>query len=270
MQPNVGLNLITLKGKPGDGGLEGRLRLASEAGFEGVGLWRADLEWWEREKGSLEDLRLLLHELGLAAAEVCFTPICNERGEVASVGEVFRRASEVGAGCVICIYNNPQAPIKKAREQWGEFLDRVADFGVRAAFEFIGSHPAYQTIDAAMDIVASGSDVGGLLVDTYHFWRGHSNIATLGSLTAEQLVLVHLNDVKNVPREQSTDRDRTYPGQGIMPLTHILSTIRSIGYDGFYDVEIFGECQEQDPKEVAAEALSSARKALQRAALRRR
>ena len=241
MAARIGLNLITLKGKPGDGQIESRLQTAAEAGFEGVGLWMKDLEAWEQEQGSLEGLRLRLYELGLHAAEVCAVAVCDEQGHVGPRGEEFRRAAEVGADCVVCLYNNREAPLKTAREQWGEFLRRIEDFGVRAAFEFIGPWKTYNTIDAALDVVSAGSDIGGLLVDTYHFWRGHSDIATLASLSPEQLVLVHLNDVNNVPRRKATDQDRTHPGQGIMPLTHILSTIRNTGYDGFYDVELLGE-----------------------------
>jgi hypothetical protein len=55
-----------------------------------------------------------------------------------------------------------------------------------------------------------------------------------------------------------------------MPLTHILTSIASTGYEGMYDVEIFGECQEQDREMVAKTSADTAHKALMKAATRRR
>ena len=269
MVERLGLNLITLRGTPGDGAVDMRLRAAAGAGFKAVGLWMKDLERWETDEGSLEGLVGLLAELQLHVAEICAVRICDGDGKVTYPSEAFRRAAAVRADCVICVYDNIQAPLDLAREQWAEFVEHIAGFRVKAALEFIGTFDAYNTIDAALDVVASGPELGGLVVDTYHLWRGHSDIATLSGIASDQLFLVHLNDAKSVPREQSTDKDRTYPGEGVMPLTHMLSTIRHIGYEGHYDVEIFGECQEQDPDKVAATAYGTACKALHRAAVRR-
>ena len=265
MSAQLGLNLITLKGERGDGKLEERIRVAADARFEYVGLWDADLVRWEEEHGNLESLRDTLHDLNLSVAEICAVTVCDGEREVASRREEFRRAAAVGSECMICIYNNPGAPMKTARQQWSEFVERVGEFGVRPALEFIGSSKAYNTIDSALDVVTAGPPLGGLLVDTYHFWRGHSKIGTLARVQPNQLALVHLNDVKNVPREDATDKDRTYPGQGIMPLTHILSTILGTGYEGVFDVEIFGECQLLNPVEVARASFQSAGGAIERA-----
>jgi len=270
MSGRLGLNLITLKGQPGDGSLEERLQAAAEAGFEGVGLWMKDLDWWEKEKGDLGKLRKRIEKLNMIVAEICAVTVCDENGEVASRQAEFERAAAVGAESVICLYNNREAPKKKAREQWTAFLEPLTEFDVRAAFEFIGGAEAYNTLDDALDVVLNGPPVGGIVVDTFHFWRGHSNINTLTHVTPNQLVLVHLNDVKRVEREQATDKDRTYPGEGIMPLTHILASIAATGFDGFYDVEIFGDCQAEDPVNVARRCADSAQKALSKASSRRR
>jgi len=270
MHGQLGLNLITLKGKPGDGSLEERLRIAAKAGFAGVGLWMKDLEWWEREKGKLTKLRQAIDDLGLKVSEVCAVNVCDDTGKVVPRLKEFDRAAAVGAGCMICLYNNRQAPLKTARDQWAEFLDPLAGCDVRAAFEFVGAWDTYNTLDHALDVVLNGPPLGGIVVDTFHFWRGHSDIATLAHLTANQLLLVHLNDAKNVERAKATDKDRTYPGQGVMPLTHMLASIASTGFEGMYDVEIFGDCQEQDRATVATTCFETGTKALTKGACHRR
>ena len=75
---------------------------------------------------------------------------------------------------------------------------------------------------------------------------------------AERIALVHLNDAKDVPREQAKDSDRTYPGQGVIPLEEMLGKLVANGYAGAVSVEIFGDCQEGDPDEVARRAYESA------------
>jgi sugar phosphate isomerase/epimerase len=73
---------------------------------------------------------------------------------------------------------------------------------------------------------------------------------------------VHLSDVKNVPREKATNEDRTFPGEGIMPLTHIVTSLTRRGYMGAFSVEILGECQRADPLKVAKESYRCAHKLL--------
>jgi 2-keto-myo-inositol isomerase len=49
---------------------------------------------------------------------------------------------------------------------------------------------------------------------------------------------VHVNDMPQVP---GPGIDRKIPGDGIIPLKEILSSIDATGYNGFYDVEIMSD-----------------------------
>jgi len=257
---SVGLNTITLRGKPGDGRLLKRVDAVAEAGFSGIGLWMKDIEWWLDSGRALSELRDRIEHKGLTVDEICAVSVCDEHGRVQDATEAFRRAAMLNAGAIVCVYHNPKAPIEHARKQWAEFLEPIQNMGVKAAFEFIGTWEQYSTIEDAYAVVQDSPQVGTITLDTFHFWRGRSKVDTIKRIPVERIALVHLNDVKRVEWSQATDQDRTYPGEGVMPLTQILGTLIGEGYTGPLSVEIFGECQRQDPREVAVKAFKSASK----------
>ena len=98
--------------------------------------------------------------------------------------------------------------------------------------------------------------------DLYDFWRGQSPAVSLNAVPVELIGIIHLSDVKNVPREMATPADRTFPGEGVMPLTHIISTLIRRGYLGPFSVEIMGDCQRSEAQETAEAAFRAARKLL--------
>jgi sugar phosphate isomerase/epimerase len=59
------------------------------------------------------------------------------------------------------------------------------------------------------------------------------------------------------------DADRVYPGDGVAPLTEILSTMRDVGFDGYLSLELFNESYwKQDPSEVARTGLKKMKDAV--------
>ena len=64
----------------------------------------------------------------------------------------------------------------------------------------------------------------------------------------------HWNDVPaSPPRDELGDKDRIYPGDGILPLVGVLKDLKKIGYSGPISLEMFNREQwKSDLKEVAA------------------
>ncbi|MBL9125431.1 MAG: sugar phosphate isomerase/epimerase [Planctomycetaceae bacterium] len=76
-----------------------------------------------------------------------------------------------------------------------------------------------------------------LVFDSYHFGHDPALIARLPELV-KHLAVVHLADGHAPPgREQN----RTPLGTGSLPLREIVAALITAGYDGYFDVEIFGE-----------------------------
>jgi 2-keto-myo-inositol isomerase len=121
-----------------------------------------------------------------------------------------------------------------------------------------------QTLEQAAEIVGklSRSNVG-LVIDSFHFYAGGSQIESIDSLDSQKLFIFHINDAESLPRAELEDRHRLLPGLGILPLKEILGALRRINYDRITSVEIFRpEYWERDPQELARDAHDALSKVL--------
>jgi sugar phosphate isomerase/epimerase len=259
----VALNLVTLKGEHDAKHLLHKVKTAAKAGFGGVGIWAEDTDAWLGSGKRLRDLHHAVTDQGMKVVELCEVTVCDGHGSVADRTREFAAAEGLAAPLVAVAYNNPGASLDEAKKDWTKFLDLLSDVeGVRAALHFKGDSRNLNTLDLAWDVVSAGPPSGCLLLDAYDFWRGQSPAGSLNAVPVELISMVHLSDVKNVPREKATVADRTFPGEGVMPLTYIVSTLVRRGYQGPFSVEIMGECQRRECLETAEEAFRTARKLL--------
>ena len=259
----IGLNLVTLRDGTSGEALPANLDRARRAGYQGVGLWVSTIEQWLASGNTIGQLVEAVHGRGLEVHELCFVPVLDEAGSVTDQGRVFEWAAELEAGAVICIYGKPDNPLKTAARDWAAFVGKIEQAGVPAAFEFIGSWPQYNSPLAAWHVIQEGPELGTMVLDTFHFWRGGGNLSQIDSVPSGRISLVHLNDVNDVPRASAVDADRTYPGEGVMPLKDILARLFGNGFAGPLSVEIFGQAQQQEPDQVSARAYKAATGVLQ-------
>ena len=142
-------------------------------------------------------------------------------------------------------------------------LDRALDgTGVRLGMEFLGvhtlrqevPHPFVQSMAEANRLLdEAGARHVGLTLDSYHWYAGSDTLETIRQTPAERLVLLHINDAKDLPREQLLDQDRLLPGEGVIPLADWLRAIAGTGFDGFIGMEVLG------PRLAAMDAETCAR-----------
>jgi sugar phosphate isomerase/epimerase len=95
-----------------------------------------------------------------------------------------------------------------------------------------------------------------VLPDVYHLYKGGSDFAGLGLLSARAIGIFHVNDYPKIDRAKINDADRVYPGDGIAPLKEVFAALRAMGYRGFVSLELFNrEYWKQDPHTVAKTGL---------------
>jgi len=258
----IGLNMVTIQDGNNAEKLLENLNRIRQAGFQSVGLWVSTIQGWLDAGNLLSDLASELKERVLRVDELCFVGVLDDKGKVADQTRVFEWASELRAPAVISIYGKPDAPLAKVRSDWAEFVSKIEDTGVEAAFEFIGPWPQYNSPLQAWEVIKEGPEAGTMVFDTYHFWRGGCDLTQIGKFPGNRVSLIHLNDVKNVKRETSNDADRTYPGEGVIPLKQILTGLVKNGFTGPLSVEIFGEVQKLPPDEVCKRACEATKKLL--------
>jgi 2-keto-myo-inositol isomerase len=162
-----------------------------------------------------------------------------------------------------------------AAGEQGELADAVTDFrdlchlarryDVRVALEFLGFAAQIKDVAAAWDVVDGANQRnGGLLIDTFHFYRGRSSLEDLAAVPPEKIYLVHINDCMDLPIDELSDLNRVMPGLGVEPLPEIVELLVEKRYDGYYSLEIFNEeYWEADPRQVARDGLHALRTALE-------
>jgi 2-keto-myo-inositol isomerase len=138
-----------------------------------------------------------------------------------------------------------------------ELCDIAAEHGVALGFEFLGQPDcSVPTLDLAAEIVRTAArDNLGLVIDSFHFYAGGSNVKMIEQLDPRLIYIFHINDAEDLPRAQLEDRHRLLPGLGILPLREMMAAFRQIGYDDVASVEIFRpEYWQRDAFELAREA----------------
>ncbi len=257
------LNLVTIRQAP----LPRKLQVAQAAGYDGVGLWVNELDAHVAAGGTLNEVARMLGEHQLAAAELCFVGgwMYPEGGLRARAREAARHAFEIAQAlkceCVVACASGGSGDLADAASEFAELCAPARDFGLRVALEFLGGAEQVKDVRSAWEIVdAAGAPNGGLLIDTFHFYKGGSQLTDLEPLPAEQVFLVHINDCPDLPREELEDRHRLFPGAGIIPLEPIAAALVDKGYRGFFSLELFNEeYWAADPYLVAQEGMRSLR-----------
>ena len=73
----------------------------------------------------------------------------------------------------------------------------------------------------------------GLLLDSFHWHCAGETTADIARLSADKIVVVHINDAPNRPIDLQTVGDRALPGAtGVIDLAGFVGALRLIGYDG--------------------------------------
>ena len=119
---------------------------------------------------------------------------------------------------------------------------------------FKGIHRFGEAAGIAID--ANDSDAC-LIMDTFHLYRGGSGFNGIKHINADFIADFHWNDVASTtPRNELGDKDRIYPGDGILPLVQLLKDLDSINYRGPLSLELFNrEHWKQSPLDVAKTGL---------------
>jgi len=255
------LNLITVRSAP----FAKKIEIAREAGYDGVGLWVDETEQAARDAGGLEEIAARLKQGNLVAAELCFVGgwMYPEEGQRTRSYELAARAfgiaQALNCGCVIACASGGSGDLEDAASDFEELCRLAARFGVRVALEFLGGAQQVKDVRTAWQIVdAVDAPNGGLLIDTFHFFKGGSTVEDLEPVTGDKVFLVHVNDCPDLPREELEDRDRVFPGAGDIPLDVIAATLEEKGYRGFFSLELFNEeYWASDPYMIAREGIQS-------------
>lgn len=280
VKPKITLQQVTIKQCRN---IMEQIKIASRAGYYGVDLDYLDIKEYLEKGKNISSLINVLHQNKLMVSHLAsfrgwqFTggiPLIPSKEKLVNQEEIIKEARKFLKVCsdLDCQYVLAVSPLKEETgsiEEAANDLIRVCDlageFGRSVAFEFLGFSKQINNILIAEEIVdKSGCKNVGILLDTFHFYVGGSQVQDLEKVPLEHIALVHINDAKNKPHNLLRDtEDRVYPGDGIIPLEKILKILKDKGYYGCYSIEIFNEeYWKEDPLKIATLAREKTEKIL--------
>jgi 2-keto-myo-inositol isomerase len=140
--------------------------------------------------------------------------------------------------------------------------DRAQRYGVKIAFEFLGFGDCpINTPELAAETVDEIEGVD-LVLDSCH-WHA-SGSRPLVSYPLERVAMVHLNDAPDKPPRLVEDKDRVFPGDGVIRLGELLTELKRREYAGPFSLETFNpEYWQEDPSRIARQGMAATSRILQ-------
>jgi sugar phosphate isomerase/epimerase len=250
-------------GHPARFSLEERVAAAAAAGFAAIGLAVEDYGACRDRGLSNAALRRLLADSGITVAELEFLTNWwhdDELGRRARLIEeqLYMAADAFGArhlnvGSIGVRGTLP--PLGVITDHFAALCDRAARHGLLVALEFL---PWSDIGDAgtAWEIVRQAArDNGGILIDTWHYFRGAADPAQVRAIPAERFCAIQFDDANAVQiggfLEDTTQR-RRLPGEGAFDLLGFVQLLDEIGVQAPVSVEIISTEQQARPLAEAA------------------
>jgi 2-keto-myo-inositol isomerase len=249
--------------------------IAGQAGYDAIEPWIGEIEAHVEQGGSLGDLKKRIADHGMTVeSAIGFAEwivdddarrtkgLERARHDMELVQQIGgKRIAAPPAGAT----DIDDMDYLKAAERYRALLAVGDHIGVVPQVEVWGFSKTLPRIGQAVLVaIESGHPQACVLPDVYHIYKGGSEFTGLALLSSAAVHVFHMNDYPaSPPRKTIDDGDRVYPGNGVAPLTEILSTMRDVGFDGYLSLELFNESYwKQDPADVARTGLKKMKDAV--------
>lgn len=240
-----------------------RVAAAAAAGFSGIGWTPDDYDACRAAGLSDAEMRAILDDHGIRAAELEFVSDWvrgGERGAAArrTEDQMYAMAEVFGARHINVGELRPPAemePLEAVAERFAAMCDRAAAHGLLVAIEFL-PWTGIPDVKTAWDICRrAGRRNGGLLVDSWHYFHSGADAATLRTVPADQIIAIQFDDASRMAPAADFLYDtlhRSMPGEGVFDLVGFIRLLDEIGVQAPISVEIIAPQQQQRPIEEAA------------------
>lgn len=227
-----------------------QIRLVADAGFEGIEMWVRDIRSYIDAGGTAEELGELLGSNNLLLENMIgFSEwISDDADTRAEAIDILRSDMEMIAAMggkyiaapVQGIDGINRTKLDDYAQRYREILELGEETGVIPILEVWGTGSLNQVTDCAHIAIGSGHSDATMLFDFYHVYRGGNSWETIDLVNASKLPVMHMNDYPaNPPREELTDADRVFPGEGICPYDEVIPKLYDAGFRGGFSVELF-------------------------------
>jgi len=255
-----------------------QVRIARETGWDGIFVRQEHVERYLAQGYPAASLREALGDLGPvnlgALADVeRWRP--DERAAMLHEAEVITRlAVDIGASYVQLLtgpvspggaYSGPAGlTADELRRVTADALRSVADLGAADGLRYYLEPVAWtplSTLTQAVEVIeAADRDNVGLVLDFWHLWQRGVTPDDVAGLDPRIIFGVDFADSLGPAGSPSPDqRSRcVWPGDGVIPIQAWVDAVRSTGFDGWWDNELYSPLhwESADPVGIAAGLLA--------------
>ncbi len=269
------LNTSTIRGQKLD--LTAEVDVAGKAGYDGIEPWLRKITEYKESGGSLKDMRKRISDHGLKVeSAIGFAQwIVDDEKKRAKGLEQAKRdmdlVRQIGGTRIAAppagATNKAGLSLFAAAERYAKLLELGEKMGVIPQVEVWGFSKNLSRLGETLFVaVESGHPKACILPDVYHIFKGGSDFEGLNLLSGPAVQVFHMNDYPAEPsRQKMKDADRVYPGDGVAPLTSILSGLKRKGSPVVLSLELFNPGYwKQDSNEVAKTGLQKMKTAVAR------
>jgi sugar phosphate isomerase/epimerase len=231
-----------------DGPLEERLEAAAGAGYQRLSLSPVDVARSAEAGVGAGSLRHAAESRGLRwilDPVVAWLPAgAASRSPLArfSIPDVAGIAETLDAVSMSAIALTSKAhETDRLAEAFAGLCDAVD--GVDVHLEFLPM-TVVTDVRTAWDVVrAAGRDNGGIVFDTWHFFRGNPDLDVLAGIPGDRIFAVQVNDASSEPSGTLWEDTfhRLLPGDGDFDLASVMGVLDSIGGLSWVGPEVFSE-----------------------------
>jgi len=238
-----------------------RFRAATAGGYDCLSLSPLDVARAAEGGTDAAEIRRRASDAGLG---LIMDPVMNwhpavepsrSRFAAFSTDEALRMADALGVRSMTAITSTTSAAtLDELVDLFAALCDRAADIGALVHLEFIPMTVIADIATAWRIVRDADRPNGGILLDTWHFFRGAADFDDLEEVPGERILAVQVDDaLADVHGSLWEDtQQRLLPGDGCFDLTRILRTLAR--KDGLHAVgpEVISPAMAAMPAEEAA------------------
>ena len=229
--------------------LKDKVRIAAEAGYDGIEPWDTELEEYEKKGGNLKELGLEIKKLGLKVPSVIglwnAIPDTMElfNSSLAETRRRMRMAHDIGAEHIQTIPNKLSENYnhKWVAERYRDIVEiGLKEYNIKPALVFV-KYITIKTLGQAVGIAMDANHpMARVIPDVYHMYISGGGFEGLKLLKGDAIAIFQFNDSPSTPAfKDLKDEHRVYPGDGILPLDSIFKDLKATGYKGFISLEMY-------------------------------
>lgn len=215
-----------------------RIEAATRAGFSRVSVSPLDVARAEQAGTSAADLGRRFRDAGL---ELVMDPVMNWHGGAPPPGSRFGRFSAqdtLGMAEALRVVSmtllaqpTSDVPVVELAGPFGDVCDRAAGFGAQVHLEFIPMTVVPDLAAAWAVVQAADRANGGIVFDTWHFFRGNPDYVELDQVPGDRIFAVQIDDAAQEVRGSMRDDtlNRLLPGDGSFDLLRVVRELDRIG-----------------------------------------